>query len=201
MAFVTTETPRSPRRRPNPGRREELVEAAARVIAREGVANATTRRIAEEAGAPQGLVHYWFSGKEELIEEVLAAYLREFEADVEQATDENPVLDRLRTAFDVVRADDRGRQIAMYELTTWALRTPDKAEIAARQYAAYRETARRLAEPLLATVGEGIPADVLAQFLSSLFDGLVLSWLADPDHTDPDAVLALLGRLLTRAAD
>ena len=177
------------------------------MVAREGVANATTRRIAEEAGVPQGLIHYWFSGKDELVEEVLTTYLSGFEADIEAAAGENAeagagdfILERLRAAFDVVRADDRGRQIAMYELTTWALRTPDKSEIAKRQYAAYRETARRLAEPWLAQTSEGreesVSAEILGQFISALFDGLVLSWLADPETTDPEAVLTLVSKLL-----
>src|SRR5215469_4946535 len=77
--LVTTR--RSPRRRPDAdGRRAELVEAAGRVVARDGVAAATTRRIAEEAGLPQGLVHYWFASKDELLEEVIMTLLREFEA-------------------------------------------------------------------------------------------------------------------------
>ena len=61
------------------------------MVAREGVANATTRRIAEEAGVPQGLIHYWFSGKDELVEEVLTTYLSGFEADIEAAAGEPDV--------------------------------------------------------------------------------------------------------------
>src|SRR5215469_9316126 len=76
--LVTTR--RSPRRRPDAdGRRAELVEAAGRVVARDGVAAATTRRIAEEAGLPHGLVHYWFASKDELLEEVIMTLLRQFE--------------------------------------------------------------------------------------------------------------------------
>ena len=61
------DTHRSPKRRPDDGRRAQLIAAATRVVAREGVAAATTRRIAQEAGVPHGLVHYWFSGKDELL--------------------------------------------------------------------------------------------------------------------------------------
>lgn len=70
---------RTPRKRAADGRRAELVEAAGRVVARDGVAAATTRRIAEEAGLPHGLVHYWFASKDELLEEVIMTLLRQFE--------------------------------------------------------------------------------------------------------------------------
>jgi AcrR family transcriptional regulator len=73
-------TQRSPRQRSAGGRRAELVAAAARVVSRDGVAAATTRRIADEAGLPQGLVHYWFASKDELLQEVIMTLLSQFEA-------------------------------------------------------------------------------------------------------------------------
>src|SRR3954454_19035233 len=48
-------------------RRQQLVEAAMTVIAREGVDGATTRRIADEAGAPLATLHYCFQAKENLL--------------------------------------------------------------------------------------------------------------------------------------
>src|ERR1700712_2346454 len=73
-------TQRTPKRRPDDGRRAQLIAAATAVVAREGVAAATTRRIAQEAGVPHGLVHYWFSGKDELLQEVVQGMLRQLEA-------------------------------------------------------------------------------------------------------------------------
>lgn len=199
------------------------MEAGARVVARDGIAAASTRRIAEEAGVPQGLVHYWFARKEDLVEEIVLAYLREFEATASRRTlpgsgppdqtgqtdrtdqadrTDHPrpdeVYRRLLAAFDVVRTDGRGRQLAMYELTMWALRTPGMADLARRQYAAYRDTATRLATFWLDEHADSLPApvDVVAQFLTALFDGLSLAWLADPETTDPERVLGLLTHLV-----
>lgn len=188
------------------GRRDELVAAGARVVARDGVAAATTRRIAEEAGVPLGLVHYWFAGKDELLEQVVLAFLGEVHEAVGAAGPEpepggaDYVTGRMRAVFDAVRADDPGRQIAMYELTTWALRSPETRDIARRQYAAYRETAARLAGPWLEQHGAaaGAPPETVIRFLAALFDGLVLAWLADPEGADADGVLAFAGELLAR---
>jgi AcrR family transcriptional regulator len=207
-------TPRSPRKRANDGRRAELVEAAGRVVARDGIAAATTRRIAEEAGLPQGLVHYWFASKDELLEEVIMTLLRQFEAateviSAEDTTGDLPgdsgdvdpaeyVRDAFRAAFGVVEADDRGNQLATYELTTWALRTPQQRDLARQQYAAYRATAAAVAAPWLAVHGENFPGDpdALARFIAVLFDGAVLAWLADPEGTRADDIFSLVSEMM-----
>ncbi len=157
-------------------------------------------------------MHYWFTGRDELLEELVLRFLREFETtaiEPEQKAGEEPgeeadhILERLRTAFEVVREDDPGRHLAMYELTTWALRTPEARETARRQYAAYHEVAARLAEPWLRRHGGGLPvgADVLAQFLVALFDGVVLGWLADPQGAEPDEVFRLVSHLFSQPCD
>jgi TetR/AcrR family transcriptional regulator, regulator of biofilm formation and stress response len=54
----------------NEDRRQQIIEAATKVIRAHGVVNATTRRIAEAASAPLGSLHYCFRNKDELFEEV-----------------------------------------------------------------------------------------------------------------------------------
>ena len=197
MAF----TDRAPARRPQEGRRAELIEAASRVIAREGIHRATTRRIAEEAGVPPGLVHYWFAGKEELIEAVISDTLSPVEITVAGAGEADgaaDLLSRLRAVLAYLQSDDRGREIAMYEMTTFALRRPELAHVAQRQYAAYREIAAGAAVEVAAAHGAPLPAapSVLGTLVAALVDGLFLAWLADPQGTDVDATLQLLDVLL-----
>jgi len=199
---------RSPKRRPDDGRRAQLIEAATRVIAREGVAAATTRRIAAEAGVPHGLVHYWFTGKDELLEEVVQGMLRQLEAATSQPT-ARPELDaaedfaqRFRSAFELIEGDDRGRQIALFELTTWSLRSPDYRDIARAQYGAYRATAEAVTGPWLTGHGVELPTSpqIFAQFVSALFDGVNLAWLADPDGIDPQQIFDFVGTMLAHYA-
>lgn len=193
---------RAPARRPDDeGRRAELIAAATRVIAEHGIAAATTRRIAEEAGVPSGLVHYWFSGKDELLEAVISDTLLTIEDAVRESRelphdDEHAPLQQLLAAFRTVADDDRGRQLAMYEMTTWALRRPGLAEVARHQYESYRRVAAEGLDAAGIDAGED-PA--LAQLVSAVFDGLTLSWLADPQGTDPEAVLHLLARFIADA--
>ncbi|HEY6797723.1 MAG TPA: TetR/AcrR family transcriptional regulator [Kineosporiaceae bacterium] len=191
---------RAPRRRDDQGRRAELIQAAWRVIAREGIAATTTRRIAAEAGVPSGLVHYWFAGKDELLEAVVGEALKPIMATVSESSASDPhagPFARLVSAFDVVRGDDWGHQLALYELTIWALRRPDLRELARRQYALYRRAGIEATTAWLREAGAdpALPGDTLGELVAALFDGLVISWLADPEGTDADGALSLLARL------
>ena len=104
--------------------------------------------------------------------------------------------EQLLAAFSTVESDDRGRQLAMYEMTTWALRRPDLAPVAQRQYEAYR---RMVSEGLVAGGIDPDSVPALPALVTAVFDGLTLSWLADPEGTDVDGVLALLAQLVTEA--
>jgi len=214
---------RAPERRPDDGRRAELVDAAIRVVAREGFAAATTRRIAAEAQVPLGLVHYWFSGKDELVEQVVAKLLAELTA---ATTTEPPahdpaqdpsaatptaatstaatptaedVLRQFQAVFDVVRHDEPGRQLSLYELTVLGLRTPSLRDSVRRQYDAYRETAAAAFDSWPGRENLELPGspETVAQFIATLFDGVTLAWLADPDGTRPDDIFAFVSELLT----
>jgi len=198
-------TPRN-RDRKSDGKRQDLIDAAIRVIAREGVHSATTRRIAEEADLPLGTMHYWFSGKDDLLEEVITAVLDKLnkavsEANAQDSTDPG-MLGALRAAWQVVETDVPGAQLALYELTALSLRTPAMSELARKQYAMYRDTAARSTDSWHEQYGATLPGgpQTLAQLVAALFDGMTLAWLADPEGSRPDEVFQLLSALLESAA-
>ncbi len=201
-------TVRSPQRRTDDGRRAQLVNAARTVIARDGVAAATTRRITQEAGLPHGTFHYWFAGKEELFEELIAEVLQELADAATAATAAGAasgagtsLRDMLRAAFDVVEHDEKaqpGRQLAMYELTALAMRTPALRDLARRQYQAYRDVVAAVAASWIAARQVDLPggSDALIRLMAVLFDGIILAWLADPDGTNPDELFILIDTLI-----
>jgi len=61
-------------------RRKELTAAFARVLAEHGFAGATIAAVATEAGVAPGLIHHYFTGKEDLLESLLADLLDRFRA-------------------------------------------------------------------------------------------------------------------------
>ena len=75
MAHVPTEV-----------RRQQFIDAAVTVIARDGVDGATTRRIAEEAKAPLATLHYCFQTKEKLLWAVFERLAELVREDIKQAS-------------------------------------------------------------------------------------------------------------------
>lgn len=138
-------------KRPSPprgeARRQLILEAALRVIAREGPAAVTHRRVGEEAGLPLAATTYWFDSKDELLYEAyrLAAErdgerLRRLAA--EQGGDVVAIVLRLLT-------EDEGEDTAAasYTIAAEATRRPRLRAISRAWTATYVEV---LAEALTA---------------------------------------------------
>ncbi len=66
-------------------RRRQLIDATVEVIAGHGVDGATTRRIAETAGAPLASIHYTFGSKEELVASAVDQVLDDLLAEMRDA--------------------------------------------------------------------------------------------------------------------
>jgi len=60
-------------------RRQQLIEAAMRSIAKYGVARTTVARVAEEAGLSQGIMNFYFEGKQALLLATLEYVESEFQ--------------------------------------------------------------------------------------------------------------------------
>src|SRR3989442_1153124 len=64
--------------------RDKILQAAFSVLSRQGYENSSIKEIAEEAGVAQGLVHYYFKSKQQLVLAVLAEVCREMKYGDEQ---------------------------------------------------------------------------------------------------------------------
>jgi Uncharacterized protein conserved in bacteria len=176
-------------------RRRALVDAAIRVMARDGIAKATTRAIATEADMQLGFFHYCFSSKEELLAVVVETITeRNVAAAMAAVIPGRPVGEMLR---DGLRAywrgveDDPATHQLTYELTQYALRRPGLDAVARRQYAAYLQATTRFLEAVAAAAGVTwtVPVPALARHAAVVLDGATLSWLVDRDTAATLAVL------------
>lgn len=198
--------------------RSRIVAAAAALLAEQGFEAASIKAIAGEAGVAPGLVHYYFSSKEELLVEVVQrahvrvgrqmAALRDSGGDVDAV-----VADAFtRTAQRVT--DDPAFYRLRYELYALGLRRPQLRDAVAALLRSNRDgiaaTVRRVSEPGPAAAdppgtAESPPptaasgdAEALAAVIVACFDGLALQSLLDPDF-DHRAAFAVLGELLVTA--
>lgn len=175
-------------------RRLSLVEACARVLAREGVGGTSVRAIAVEAGVSPGLVGHYFSGIDALVAATYAHVEEQvslaIDAAVERAgSDPRARLEAFATAS--FRAPIADPQLLATWIAFWSLvrSSPDIARQHAQQYAAFRQR-------LEALLGEcGVPAahqGSAAIGITALIDGLWLELCLSPGAFGADAAARIV---------
>ena len=185
-------------------RREKLVAAAIRVMTREGVAKATTRAIAGEAGMPLGVFHYAFRSKAELMAVVTQTIAQQSKAEIDavtlSGTTDDPfdlVVGGLCAYFEHVVAHS-DEHLVTYELTTTALRDAELEQVAKRQYDYYLEENEKLLSAVAELMGFEFtePIPVVSRYVFSVMDGLALNWLARGDEEEARKVIDLTARTI-----
>ncbi len=168
-------------------RRAELVQAALRVIERDGVHGATTRAIVAEADMPLASFHYAFRSRDEMIRELIAFVVsNEGQAAIATLRRDRDIRAAVRAGlqsyFDMLKTEP-GREQSMFELLHYALRTEELNDLPPAQYDMYRRTAGEVLRAGAETAGVTwrLPLDQVARLLVTFITGLTLAWLADRD--------------------
>jgi AcrR family transcriptional regulator len=188
------------RRAPRHETQRQLVDAAAKVVAKRGFRGATVEAITNEAGLTSGALYSNFKTKEELF---LRLYVDKIHSRV---LDLRQMIDRHNRAQDVVTAavEDEARVLAdrqwllLYiEFVLYAARTPSFAR---RFAAARRERLAERADAIRAGLAKfdrrPIDADFLVRAGSGLTYGMALHNLIDRDDGAVDDVAQGLRYLL-----
>jgi TetR/AcrR family transcriptional regulator, transcriptional repressor of bet genes len=90
-----------------PIRREQICSAAATVIAREGFAGTTLRKVADEAGVSTGMLNHYFSNRQDLLTQTLIFVSERAQNRMREAiADLPPGWSRLRALLDEALVDD-----------------------------------------------------------------------------------------------
>ena len=154
---------------PRPARRDLLLDAAERVVRRDGVARLTLDAVAEEAGTSKGGLLYHFATRDALITAMVERMTRSFTAALDTAIAADP--------------EPCGRWTRAYIRTTAALERSSQDEVTATALLAAMASKPALAEPLREryaawreqVADDGLPeADAMIVALAA--DGL---WMAD----------------------
>ena len=191
-------------------RRAALIDAGLRLIARDGLAHATTRAIVAEAGMSLASFHYAFESREAFLDELIAVVVANEQQAVLPAPDAGPDGGDLRAILEdgLLRyldhlASDPEHEQAMLELTQYALRSPERHPLAVAQYRRYAE----LAEQALATAAHRAgatwraPVAEAAGVLVAFTDGITLTWLVHRDDAAARAAARAAADALSRMAD
>jgi AcrR family transcriptional regulator len=184
-----------------------IVEAATRVLRRDGFQGLTLRAVAAEANAYGDAIRYYFGGKRGLLEAVslnvshdLSVALME---SVRSATDER---ERVQELADVGRriAEDTTSYRLYWELLPHILAEPDWMAREAEDYEWVRRLYAHVTPPrpaAFADLTDPNRAHRLTSLMVAVVDGLALQKALDPEHVDLPAIFALWAELLAPAVD
>jgi AcrR family transcriptional regulator len=162
---------------------EAFLDAAERLLVEIGYAAITTRRLAREAGANQGLVHYYFGSMDNLLVRVLERFTERlivrqramYAADL-------PFIEKWRQAMRYLDEDfASGYQKVWYELQAMAWNTPELRERIAHVTVEWREVLEEAFEQARREHGIEMPVGALAVLIAAFNQGLILERLSGID--------------------
>ena len=177
--------------------REQLLASALEVFEERGYADSSVEEIAERAGFTRKAVYSNFSGKAELLLEIVE---RRFQSHVDQVREilgkgtlERQALD-IGSVFSVYFSSERPWEMLFHEFCAVAARDE---RIGERFRSRLREMKAALRELVEREAGErgvelAIPAERLMKGVYALFSGISLEKMIDPEETDD----AIFGEML-----
>jgi TetR/AcrR family transcriptional regulator len=177
--------------KPAPTRRaataEAFLDAAERLLVEVGHAGISTRRLAAEAGANQGLVHYYFGSMDELFVQVLERFTERLVArQREMYAADAPFIEKWRAAWRFQEEDlDAGYSKIWMELQALSWSHPDLRPRVARVNAEWREVLREAFERAAEEYGvaeEDFPVEALVALTMTFGQGYALERLEGIDQ-------------------
>lgn len=170
--------------------RQQVLDAAIRTLADQGLANTSVSDIAEAAKMSKGVVHYHFESKDELLRRVLENCSEVLAFRVREAwqTSGTPA-ERIRRALRVMlatRTDGSPEMRVLTDLMALAIHDEPLKALLAEQFERRRN---ELLEDLLKTASElglraRIAPAVIPRLLVAALDGLGFHQLFDPPSQD-----------------
>ncbi|HKV85558.1 MAG TPA: helix-turn-helix domain-containing protein [Ktedonobacterales bacterium] len=179
---------------------ERFLDAAERLLIRVGYANISTRRLAEEAGANHGLVHYYFGSMEQLLIRVLERFTERLIARQRAMyAADAPFIEKWRQAMSFLDEDlDSGYEKIWFELQALAWNRP---ELQGRLIRVRRQWTEVLIEAFQRGCDEyeldtnRFPVEALAALAGTFNEGIILNRLSGV-HEGHAALLEMVDRWL-----
>lgn len=187
-------------------RRQHILKAAIEVIAAEGLAAATTRRIADRAKAPLGAIHYCFKNKDELVRLIAdegAAMLKTyFDGFDPQKGIEATIRSDINSMWRWYQ-DNIGLQLALTEMGFARIRRGGPPKDV---YAMWDRYGRTIMREHLAAAQKCdsrklmVPIDEIVRFILHRFDGMTLEYAASKDKKSCQRQIELLTNAIIQMA-
>ena len=163
---------------------EAFLDAAERLLVDVGHAGITTRRLAAEAGANQGLVHYYFGSLDELMVQVLERFTERLVArQREMYAADVPFVEKWRAAWQFQEADLAGGYSKIWmELQALSWNRPDLRPRIAHVNAEWRSVLREAFTRAADEYGVELPVEALVALVMTFGQGYAVERLEGIDE-------------------
>lgn len=180
-------------------RRDELLQATWRLIARDGVDNVTLRSIAEETGWSTGVLQHYFTSKRDIIASAHQLAYSRVATRIERRAEGLDAVKVIRIALEeALPLDDERILEARVEVSGWnlALRDERFRAIHAESVERWRSALRELLAQAHAQSPLSVSVDEAATLIISFIDAMSAQVVVAPDETPPAKQAALAATLL-----
>ncbi len=203
--MAVTAPPANRRTASRAARRQQLIDATMKCIARKGMGSVTLADVAGEAGLSQGIVNLHFESKDNLLKETLRSLAGEYREKFDRALRKSRphAADKLRAIMEL----DLGPSICnQRKLAVWfafwgeVKSRPTYRHMCDQWDQLYEEVVAGLCDELIADGNyRNIDATTVAYGLSSMINGLWLSCLISPQTWDRNNAMAAIMSYLGNA--
>ncbi len=182
-------------------KRDEILSATWRVIARDGIAAATIRAIAREADCSRSILGHYFADKEDILGSALLLSHRRVGARMAAATEDQSGLGALRIVMlEALPVDSRRDLEAQIEISFWG-RALGNAQLRELQHSEFDRLCARLRGHLaeaaeLGELRDDCDLDLATHQLVVLIDGLSAERVLYPDRVSAHRQTQMLDHVL-----
>ncbi|MBT6211374.1 MAG: transcriptional regulator BetI [Woeseia sp.] len=176
-------------------RRQQLIDATIKCIAKKGLSSTTLADVAKEAGLSQGIVNLHFDSKDNLLYETLRYVSEDYDKQF-MATYAQTSADPAACLLALIKMDLQPSICDAKKLAVWfafwseVKAVPTYQKLCAARERKYDDVLVDLAARIIDDGGyEDADASLVAKALGSLTDGLWLSCLVDPKSFDRQVAL------------
>ena len=200
MSAAATDSPR--RTASRAARRQQLIDATMKCIARKGMSSTTLSDVATEAGLSQGIINLHFDSKDNLLNETLASLAGEYREQFDKALDNSGPgpADKLQAIMEHdLRPSicNRGKLAIWFAFWGEVKSRPTYQRMCAEWDQHYDDVVAGLCEQIIAD-GKytNVSAESAAYTISAMINGLWLSCLISPRSWSRDAARTAVANYL-----
>ena len=178
-----------------PQRRQQIIWALYDCLSRKGHEKVTIKGIAAQAGLPPGVIHYYFSSKDEIVSQLAEAIVEKYSTILNQKVDEAVSSeDTIESIIDLMIEFIFNRDLnrVFYNLIQMAFERAELQMVMQKMLKNYRE---KLAE-VFKKAGAGVESPFLGAALVGITEGLSVQLMVDPAAFKKKEIRQLISRAI-----